>query len=840
MSVLGGGVGGHWSDVRSVSKKSPGPIPFLKTVDSDMTAYRQGLTRKGSYATYLDVSHPDIMEFLNLRVPTGGDPDRKCFNLHVAVNLTDAFMEAVYEGSSWDLIDPNDRSVRETVDARELWQRIIEVRFRTGEPYFFFIDTANKALPQPLKDKGFRINGSNLCVTGDQRVVTDRGLVTAKELYEEGGDLIVFDGVEAQRSSEMKLIERGAPVYKIALKNGMTHKVTSYHKVKTSLGDVACKDLKLGDRVCIQTNKGIFGDLSMEDEAFLLGLYQADGTQHRDLIMIDIWEQDFDLLDEIKERFDRVHYKYGCDKYEIRNTHGEAIGSRARLPADWCEQNTGASAVRKKRLSAKTLSKALRFSKGDIPEWVWRSNEATQWQYLRGLFYADGSVSLGSSIGNPISLSICNIDRAFLEQLQLLMRNLGLNATLYLQKEAGQSLLPDGRGGKKLYDTQTAWRLIVGNKNDALEMERNTSFLSRKGIEIEDRHYRNNSRKVSEVVSVEYIGTEDVYCINVDSSEHHFVCNGIITHNCNEITLPTQSDRSAVCCLSSLNLERFDEWQDTPIVEDLIEFLDDVIEYFIKHAPESMERARWSAYRERSLGLGAMGFHSYLQSKMIPFESAMAKSQNIRIFSHIKQKAVEATERLAKERGEYLDGVGSGRRNSHLLAVAPNANSSILLNTSPSIEPWKSNAYTHRTRAGSFLQVNPYLEALLETKDCNVDEVIKSVILNEGSVQHLDVLTDYEKAVFKTAFELDQMWIIDHAADRQEHICQSQSVNLFFPSGTDVNYVNAVHLAAHKKGLKGLYYLRTTAATSGEKISEKIERKALKDYAIEECVACQG
>lgn len=471
MSVLGGGVGGHWRDVRSVSKKSPGPIPFLKTVDADMTAYRQGLTRKGSYAAYLDVSHPDIIEFLNLRVPTGGDPDRKCFNLHVAVNLTDKFMEAVYEGRSWDLIDPKDKSVRETLDARELWQRIIEVRFRTGEPYFFFIDTANKALPQPLKDKGFRINGSNLC---------------------------------------------------------------------------------------------------------------------------------------------------------------------------------------------------------------------------------------------------------------------------------------------------------------------------------------------------------------------------------NEITLLTDKDRSAVCCLSSLNLERFDEWQDTSIVEDLIEFLDDVIEYFIKHAPESMERARWSAYRERSLGLGAMGFHSYLQSKMIPFESAMAKSQNIRIFSHIKQKAVEATQRLAKERGEYLDGVGSGRRNSHLLAVAPNANSSILLNTSPSIEPWKSNAYTHRTRAGSFLQVNPYLKALLETKECNVDETIKSVILNEGSVQHLDMLTDYEKAVFKTAFELDQMWIIDHAADRQEHICQSQSVNLFFPSGTDVNYVNAVHLAAHKKGLKGLYYLRTTAATSGEKISEKIERKALKDYAIEECVACQG
>ena len=472
MSVMGGGVGGHWDDVRSVSKKAPGPIPFLKTVDSDMVAYRQGSTRKGSYAAYLDISHPDVVEFMNLRLPTGGDTNRKCFNLNNALNITDEFMTAVMNGETWDLIDPADKTVRDTVDARELWQRILEVRFRTGEPYLNFIDEANRHLPQPLKDKGLEIHGSNLC---------------------------------------------------------------------------------------------------------------------------------------------------------------------------------------------------------------------------------------------------------------------------------------------------------------------------------------------------------------------------------NEIHLPTGPNRSAVCCLSSLNVEMFDEWKDTTIVEDLIEFLDDVLQYFIENAPPQLEKAIKSAEAERSLGLGTMGFHAYLQKKGLPFESIFAVSANRKIYSTIKERAVASSKRLAEIKGEYLDGIGSGMRNSHLLAIAPNANSAIILDTSPSIEPWKSNAFTHRTRAGSFLQFNKYLEVVLESKeDIDLDEVRQSIILNQGSVQHLDFLTQLEKDTFKTAFEIDQMWIVEHASVRQEWVCQGQSVNLFFPAGSDKNYVNAVHLSAWKKKLKGLYYLRTNAGVVADKVSEKIERKALKDYELDECMSCQG
>lgn len=481
MSVKGGGVGGHWSDVRSNSTISPGPLPFLKTVDSDMTAYRQGKTRKGSYAAYMDISHPDVIEFLNIRVPTGGDINRKCFNLNNAVNVTNEFMEAVIKGETWNLKDPNENTVRDTVDARQLWQRILQVRFRTGEPYINFIDEANKHLPQFQKDLGLKIHGSNLC---------------------------------------------------------------------------------------------------------------------------------------------------------------------------------------------------------------------------------------------------------------------------------------------------------------------------------------------------------------------------------NEIHLATSPDRSAVCCLSSLNIEKYDEWKDSTIVEDLIEYLDNVITYFIENAPVSLSRAIKSAQAERSLGLGAMGFHAYLQKKNIPFESSIAVAANKGIFMDIKEKAKQKTIALARLKGECPDGIGHGVRNAHLLAIAPNANSSIIAGTSPSIEPWKSNAYTHRTRVGSYLVKNPHLEKVLSqycidlgienTKEW-LKEQWKSIILSEGSVCHLEYMSVWHKQVFKTAFELDQRWIIDHAGDRQEFICQGQSVNLFFPAGTEKSVVNAVHIRAWKKNLKGLYYLRTNAGASAEKVSQKVVQDKLQDFADpDECLSCQG
>ena len=299
---------------------------------------------------------------------------------------------------------------------------------------------------------------------------------------------------------------------------------------------------------------------------------------------------------------------------------------------------------------------------------------------------------------------------------------------------------------------------------------------------------------------------------------------------CNEIHLPTSAERTAVCCLSSLNLEYYDEWKDTTIIEDLVTMLDNVLEYFIENAPDEIARAKYSAARERSIGLGAMGFHSLLHRHGIAWESEEAQNLNTEVFSKIRSAADSQSQKLGAERGEAPDMEGTGERLSHKLAIAPNASSGFILMTSPSIEPLKANAYTHRTRAGSTLVKNHYLEKVLEGYNRNDDATWSSIITNKGSVQHLSFLNTEEKKIFKTAQELDQGWVIQHAADRQDYICQGQSVNLFFPSGSDRSYVLKTHVAAWKKGLKGLYYLRTEAKSRAENISEKVERTALEDY----------
>ena len=489
LSVKGGGVGGHWRDVRSISDITPGVLGFLHTVDADMVAYRQGKTRRGSYAGYLDIDHPEIIDFIKMRTPTG-DLNRKNLNLHHGVNITDYFIEAVDNDLDWCLVDPHSGKVTDKLKARELWEELLTARFRTGEPYINYIDEANDKLHPALKARGLSIKGSNLC---------------------------------------------------------------------------------------------------------------------------------------------------------------------------------------------------------------------------------------------------------------------------------------------------------------------------------------------------------------------------------NEIHLPTDEDRTAVCCLSSVNLAKYDEWKNNELfIEDLIEMLDNVLQFFIDNAPDELAKARYSAERERSLGLGAMGFHDYLQSKMIAFESPIAISINRGMFANIKEKATKATEHLAILRGEAPDAVGYDVRNTHLLAIAPNANSSIILGVSSSIEPLFSNCYTHKTRVGSYLIKNKNLDKLITKYAYNTfteaidttwyEEQWNSIMEHNGSVQHLDFLSDDEKKVFKTAFELDQRWVVLQARARQEFICQGQSVNLFFPTGADRAYVNEVHRLAFKEDevgdpLKGLYYLRTEAAKKIEKVNVTIERSKLEDGVqgeLKECIACHG
>lgn len=320
---------------------------------------------------------------------------------------------------------------------------------------------------------------------------------------------------------------------------------------------------------------------------------------------------------------------------------------------------------------------------------------------------------------------------------------------------------------------------------------------------------------------------------------------------CTEIFLPTSETRTAVCCLSSLNLEYFDDWKDHPdFIADTMEFLDNVLQYFIDHAPKHLAKARHSAERERSVGLGALGFHAYLQKKGIPLESALAKSVNMRIFRHIRDAALTADAKLCEERGPCPDAADAGvaRRFSHHTAVAPNASSSLIMGgTSPSIEPYRANIYRQDTISGAYIVKNRFLKAELAKRGLDTDEVWADLIAHDGSVAHREDLPESVRTVFKTAFEIDQRWLVDLAADRQAYIDQGQSLNLFFPPDVSVSYLHACHFLAWKKGLKSLYYNRSDKLRKADRVGVRMERKRIEDEidmrAVADdttCLACEG
>jgi len=467
LASKGGGIGSYWGNLRSIGEKvgqngkTSGVIPFIRVMDSMTLAISQGSLRRGSAAVYLPISHPEVEEFIEIRRPTGGDPNRKAQNLHHGILVTDAFMRAVQNDEEWALTSPKDHAIVRKINARALWIRILTARVETGEPYLIFSDHVNRAMPEHLKLAGLSVKTSNLCA--------------------------------------------------------------------------------------------------------------------------------------------EIMLPTGVDQY-----------------------------------------------------------------------------------------------------------------------------------GKQ---------------------------------------------------------------------------------------------RTAVCCLSSLNLENWFEWKDEPFfVEDVMRFLDNVLQDFIDRAPPGMERAAYSAARERSVGLGVMGFHSFLQSQNIPFESVIAKVWNLRMFKHIRAQADAASRVLAEERGPCPDAADFGimERFSHKMAIAPTASISIIAgNSSPGIEPIAANVFLQKTLSGSFTVRNRHLQKLLAEKGRDTDDVWSTITTTKGSVQHLDFLTEQEKAVYKTAFELDQRWVIEHAADRTPYICQSQSVNIFLPADVHKRDLHQIHMLAWKRGMKSLYYCRSLSIQRADAVSEK-------------------
>ncbi|MDO4937371.1 MAG: ribonucleoside-diphosphate reductase subunit alpha [Sutterellaceae bacterium] len=320
---------------------------------------------------------------------------------------------------------------------------------------------------------------------------------------------------------------------------------------------------------------------------------------------------------------------------------------------------------------------------------------------------------------------------------------------------------------------------------------------------------------------------------------------------CTEIFLPTSKDRTAVCCLCSLNLEYFDQWRGVPqFVEDVMEFLDNVLQYFIDHAPTTIERARVSAMRERSVGLGALGFHAYLQKNNIAFEGVMAKVTNMAMFRHIRNECERADHKICEKRGACPDAADAGvvRRFSHWMAVAPNASSSLIMGgTSPSIEPTRANVYRQDTISGAYIVKNRFLKAELARRGMDNDDVWADLIAHDGSIQHRDDLPQSVKDVFKTAQEIDQRWIVELAGDRQQFIDQGQSVNLFFAPDVSIGYLHACHFLAWKKGLKSLYYCRSDKLRKADKVGQVAVRKRIEDEIDMKsvaddstCLACEG
>jgi ribonucleoside-diphosphate reductase alpha chain len=367
-----------------------------------------------------------------------------------------------------------------------------------------------------------------------------------------------------------------------------------------------------------------------------------------------------------------------------------------------------------------------------------------------------------------------------------------------------------------------------------------------------------NARQLFQKIVEMRIQTGEPYLIYIDTAnksmpkhQRELGLKVRMSNLCSEILLPTGpdhlgKDRTAVCCLSSLNAETWEQWQDHPlIVEDILRFLDNVLQEFIDTAPDGMARAKYSAMRERSVGLGLMGFHSFLQSKHVPFESAMAKSWNMKMFRHIRREADAASVALAEERGACPDAAERGikARFSHKMAIAPTASISIICGgTSACIEPIPANIYTHKTLSGNFSVKNIHLRKLLESKGLDNDATWQSIVEHEGSVQHIDALDQHEKDTYKTAFEIDQRWVVELAGDRSPFVCQGQSINLFLPADVDKWDLMMLHWSAWEKGVKSLYYCRSKSIQRAEKVGKEgkesgvvVEKKT--DY--EECLACQ-
>lgn len=803
LSMMGGGISVFPSN-RSPDEKSTGVMSHLKGYDADALSYKQSESRRGSIAAYMNIDHPEILSFLEMRNPTGGDINKKCFNLNNAVNIPDWFMEKMVNKESYELVDPKHGKTGTFVNALDVWNKILDMRWETGEPYIHWIDRTNGNLPSWITKPTYNVNQSNLCVAPETQVLTKEGYIPISEL--EDCDVEVWNG---QEWSEVYPKKTGVnqKLLKVTTSAGQVLECTEYHKwyVFTGYGkpfkEKRTYELLEGDKL-IKFDLPVIEGSEELLHAYDNGFFSGDGSHSQGVPIIYLYGEKLKL----KENLTSVASWYDQEE------HNRSVGRTRLLKEKFFVPNNNYSV-------------------------------ASRLAWLAGYLDADGCIYRN---GTNEAITACSINYSFLQEVQLMLQTLGVSCKISRLSEEGMKMLPanDGSGENREFFCQESYRLLITSYDSYKLLELG---LKTNRLKIKLRRPQRDAKQFNKIVSVVDEGRfDDTWCFT-EPKRKMGMFNGILTGNCSEITLMTSAKRTAVCCLSSLNLEKFDEWKDTTIVEDLVRYLDNVLEYFIRLAPSVMQRAIYSASKERAIGIGTLGYHSYLQSKMIPFESGgfnSAASENYKIFSLIKSRAIESSKQLATERGEAPDCYGSGMRNSHLLALAPNASSSDFVGVSPSIEPLSSNGFMSEGRAGAFIYKNKWLEKLFVEKGINTKDTWDKVILNDGKVDNITELSDHEKAVFKVWEDIDQRWIIEHAAQRQPLICQAQSVNIKLKEGTTRQYMSDLHFIAFIKGIKTLYYCRVPKAQktylNNVEQNQPLNHVKVESMDLTECLSCHG
>ncbi len=776
MTKNGAGTSAYFGDLRprgatiSSGGKSSGPVHFMELFDSVANIVSQSNVRRGAFAAYFSVEHQDIDEFLTVR--SEGHPIQ---HISIGVCISDKWMQEMIDGSK---------------ENRKIWTKIIQKRFESGYPYIMFVDTVNNNSPQVYKDKGIKIYASNLCVAPETLILTRNGHEIISEL--EGEDIEIWNGTQWSKTTIVKT-GQNQQLYKVTLSDGKTLSCTEYHKWfifenydrwrKGLFGEKRTNQLKIGDKL-IKFNSPIIDGNETFKYPYAHGAFCGDGA-------------------------------YESSGRPRLSLYGE---KEAILPYLDCEiKNNGRDSVGRLNiiLSPDLPRKFL------VPH---NTSISTKLKWLEGYLDMDGTVAFSDE---NESLQAVSVEFNFLNEIQLMLQTLGVNAKVVHMADAGYRFMPDGNGGSKEYWCRESKRLLITS------IGLYQLFLlgfSPKRLKISGKLPQREASQFAKVVSIEKIHQADTYCVN-EPLKHMAVFNGILTGNCSEICLSSSESESFVCDLSSLNLLHYDDWKDTDAVEILTYFLDAVMTDYIRKIKDIpfMGAAYSFALSQRALGIGVLGWHSYLQSKMIAFESMEAKLINPQIYKLIKEKTLKASKEMAIKYGEPSLLKGYGLRNTTTMAIAPTTSSSFILGqVSPSIEPLNSNYFVKDLEKGKFTYKNPYLKDVLARHERDTKETWDNILVNDGSVQHLSFLDQNEKEVFKTFGEISQKEIVIQAAQRQKYIDQSQSLNLMIHPDASPKEVSQLLIEGWRLGIKTFYYQR------GTNPAQQLGRSILS------CVSCEA